>query len=341
MRLINTTTVELRCFDDPSKIPAYAILSHTWEEDEVSLQEMTSGEGRHKKGFEKILGTCRLALAHGHEWAWVDTCCIDKTSSAELSEAINSMFKWYKDSKVCYVYLSDLPHNESITDRLSECRWVTRGWTLQELIAPRHVEFYDARWQPRGTKQALADCIENIAMIPVMVLNGIDNIDSHSVASRMRWASRRQTTRPEDTAYCLLGIFDVHMPLIYGEGVKAFRRLQEEIMKTTGDLSIFAWGDPLENPREDPEGSHPLARSPTEFRTPVIFSSHVRMATSFNGITISADDDAIGIFLFQQNPSAPREYVIRLGSQPPYMTNRVFLHIIRDGPGSFFRVGLF
>ncbi|KAF6816704.1 HET domain containing protein [Colletotrichum plurivorum] len=222
MWLIDTQSLTLQEVVGPSAT-RYAILSHTWEDDEVSFQDMaTPGAASKKAGWAKIAKTCELARARGLTHAWVDTCCIDKSSSAELSEAINSMFQWYEASAVCFVWLSDLAPVEGRSPvGHRQCKWFTRGWTLQELIAPGVVEFYNSEWNLFGDKSSLA-C-------------------STPVAVKMSWAARRKTKRVEDRAYSLLGIFNINMPMIYGEGNKAFRRLQEEIAKETNDLSLFAW----------------------------------------------------------------------------------------------------
>ena len=237
MRLINTRTLELHDFY-LSDIPPYAILSHTWGDGEVSFQDMSSPGRASKPGYAKIVHTCRLAQQEGLEFAWADTCCIEKSSSAELTESINSMFEWYKNAAVCYVSLADLPANSSA---LGSCRWFTRGWTLQELLAPQRLEFYDMTWTFVGSRLSFIDDIANITKIPRTVLRGSMALSDCSIAARMSWAASRQTRRVEDVAYCLLGIFNVHMPLIYGEGQAAFRRLQEEIVKRNNDLTIFAW----------------------------------------------------------------------------------------------------
>jgi hypothetical protein len=247
MRLLNTTTYEIEEFIG-SNIPPYAILSHTWEQDEVVLQEYQSPTvaTRDKQGYKKIIATCDLAReSDGLGYAWVDTCCIDKTSSSELSEAINSMFRWYKDAVVCYAYLQDLKPEQDVAS-MCECRWFTRGWTLQELIAPQRVLFYDSGWSKRGDKQTLRDMLRQITNINGAVLSSGYLLASFPIATRMFWASRRKTTRLEDRAYCLMGLFNVNMPLLYGEGEKAFLRLQHEIMKVDSDLTILAWG-----PHED------------------------------------------------------------------------------------------
>lgn len=245
MWLLNTDTVRLEEFFE-SQVPRYAILSHTWEAgQEVSFQDMKAPQPpTHLSGYHKIKHTCVLAATEGIRHAWVDTCCIDKSSSAELTESINSMYRWYQESAVCYVYLSDLVSEEHAMDEdhgFSSCRWFTRGWTLQELIAPRNVIFFDASWACLGNLAQFMNVVCRITKIEQDVLSHRLRLEQISVAERMSWASGRQTTRLEDMAYCLLGIFEVNMPLIYGEGIKAFRRLQEEIIKHRNDLTIFAW----------------------------------------------------------------------------------------------------
>jgi len=243
MRLLHTKTLELHEFFG-DEIPPYAILSHTWGEGEVSFQELRSSSGKNKAGYDKIRGCCEMAVSDGFQYAWVDTCCIDKTSSAELSEAINSMYNWYRHSDVCYVYLPDVAANlgtKATEDAIRKSRWFTRGWTLQELIAPSDVIFFDSKWGDLGTKESLETVITDITKIKGEVLQDANNMGEFSVAQKMSWASERFTTRVEDIAYCLLGIFGVNMPMLYGEGHQAFVRLQEEIMKSTLDHSIFAW----------------------------------------------------------------------------------------------------
>lgn len=263
MRLLNTSTLEVVEFVGDRSTPAYAILSHTWGDDEVTFDDLKNNRSAavRKKGYQKILEACKQARlpipkqaqlpAHsvkrhpydtenGLEWIWIDTCCIDKSSSVELSEAINSMFKWYRDAAICFAYLSDV-HDGDDADQFSQSRWFTRGWTLQELLAPRRILFFfTSSWKIIGTKTSLAKHIIDATGIGKAYLFGHE---SASVAHKMSWTSKRETTRVEDFVYCLLGVFDVNMPLQYGEGrYGAFRRLQEEIMKSTNDQSIFAWG---------------------------------------------------------------------------------------------------
>ncbi|RYN49701.1 hypothetical protein AA0114_g6338 [Alternaria tenuissima] len=265
MRLIDAARLELCSFMDDSHIPPYAILSHTWGPDEVTLQQFTDlplRDGHHLKdshGHWKIIKACQQALQDGIRYVWVDTCCIDKTSSAELSEAINSMFRWYEKADVCYAYLDDVnvfseaEINDSTSndrfskDELAKSRWFTRGWTLQELIAPEEIVFYGKHWRRIDEKASMCAALERMTGISVNVLAGTDRVEDQSIAKRMSWMAGRTTTRTEDMAYSLMGIFDVNMPLLYGEGNKAFVRLQEEIMKDSADHSLFAWNEPLPN----------------------------------------------------------------------------------------------
>ena len=242
MRLLNVHTYKLHTFYGDA-IPKYAILSHTWlaADEEVTflhLQTQESTTWRQLPGAKKIFYTCQQARDDGHTWAWVDTCCIDKSSSTELSEAINSMYTWYQRAVVCYAYLSDVTIPLSIrtlntedvenTYQVIASKWWTRGWTLQELIAPQSVVFYvngsDA-WSRIGTRSSLVELVATRTGIAKEYLIGED-ARRCSVAQRMSWASERITTRPKDMAYCLLGIFGVNMPLLYGEGSRAFIRLQ-------------------------------------------------------------------------------------------------------------------
>jgi hypothetical protein len=242
MRLLNSKSLELSEFYD-TEIPPYAILSHTWGKEEVTLQDIQRPDVQNKAGFAKIMGCCNQAKLDGIEWVWIDTCCIDKTSSAELSEAINSMYAWYKDSEVCYAFLADVPPLDPFfpKDAFEKARWFKRGWCLQELIAPRKIEFYAKDWTEIGTKWSLHSQIERITGIPADFLLQNTALANYTAAQKMSWASERRTTRREDEAYCLLGIFGISMPLLYGEGRRAFYRLQEEMMKQTEDYSLFLW----------------------------------------------------------------------------------------------------
>jgi hypothetical protein len=209
--------------------PPYAILSHTWgaDGDELTFANVTNGTGHDKIGYQKIRCFAQQAALDGLEYFWVDTCCIDKSNNIELSTAINSMFEWYKRATTCYVYLSDV---HEVTLELQESRWFTRGWTLQELVAPSSVEFFSSTWQHLGNKQSLEHQLRCITGISMKALRG-QPLSEIGVVERMSWLTKRQTKLPEDMAYCVLGIFDVHIPFNYGEKENAFRRLQEEIDK--------------------------------------------------------------------------------------------------------------
>ncbi|PVH75187.1 HET-domain-containing protein, partial [Cadophora sp. DSE1049] len=248
MRLLNIKTFQLETFF--SDVPEYAALSHMWGDEEVTFQDLTVDFGRKKKGWNKILGSTIQAAKHGCDYVWIDTCCIDKTSSAELSEAINSMFRWYRKSKVCFAYLEDAtppPSPRPAICFLPNSRWFKRGWTLQELVAPTTVHFYDSSWNEIGEKRQLEKEIFEITGIDSDVLHNHKALYTKSIARRMSWASRRETTRTEDIAYCLMGVFDINMPLLYGEGERAFIRLQEAIIQSNYDHSLFAWNHHFPN----------------------------------------------------------------------------------------------
>jgi hypothetical protein len=221
MRLLNTRTRKLEEFFGEA-IPKYAILSHTWGENEVTFKDIE--RDGYKSGSVKIDG---CLAEYGPPYVWIDTCCIDKSSSAELSEAINSMWSWYSKADVCYVYLSDVPPGDVPGRKDSafrKSRWFTRGWTLQELIAPDHVVFYDSSWELIGRKirytsdEKLPGILADITRIPKGYLNGKEHVERASIAQRMSWAANRETKRVEDIAYSLLGIFGVNMAMLYGEG---------------------------------------------------------------------------------------------------------------------------
>ncbi|KAI1269067.1 heterokaryon incompatibility protein-domain-containing protein [Xylariaceae sp. FL1019] len=286
MKLLNTSTQQLKEFFGKDR-PRYAILSHTWGEEEISYEDVTKPDNdwHNKRGASKVLKFCELAKSKDYEWVWIDACCIDKKSSAELSEAINSMFRWYAESWRCIVYLADVRKGDE-SNPLSKSRWFTRGWTLQELIAPRYVEFWDKDWTFIADKYQMRDEIASATRIqatmfdhkftgaPATRYNEIQNFlrETYSTAQIMAWASDRETTREEDVAYCLLGLFNVTMPLLYGEGGReAFLRLQIAIIGRIDDQSILAWIRPAGF--VGPETC--LAPSPDWFRT----SSSVGLST--------------------------------------------------------------
>ncbi|KAK8867450.1 HET-domain-containing protein [Apiospora arundinis] len=269
MRLLNTSSYRLKEFPDAVEAPPYAILSHTWGDHEIKFDDV-NGKGGEDQGWlgresaKKIRMSAKQARRDGLRYIWIDNICIDKSSSMELSEAINSMFNWYRLSRVCYAYLADV---QEVKD-LDRCRWLSRGWTLQELIAPCQVEFYGEQWSHIGSRDSLADKLETLTKINKDLLSqrhqyspDVEHtLKTISIATRMSWASNRNTTRREDIAYCLMGIFGVNMPLLYGEGDKAFQRLQQEILKDTTDFTILAYET------EENATSSLLAPHPRSFR---------------------------------------------------------------------------
>ncbi|KAK7397523.1 hypothetical protein QQX98_013118 [Neonectria punicea] len=285
MRLLNARTLRLESF--VGQAPRYAILSHRWGDAELLFQDAVCDGWPDRvvsPGADKVKRACARAVEDRLDYIWIDTCCIDKSSSAELSEAINSMFLWYHEAAVCYAYLVDVDRDDKHGFALSQ--WFKRGWTLQELIAPETVAFYDCNWDYIGDRNSMARLISEITSIHEPVLarkqpiassaydlmqwqrhHGRDfrarsMLSSYSVAARLSWAAGRETTRGEDTAYSLLGLFDVNMPLLYGEGDKAFQRLLHEIIRYTGDPSVLAsWG-----------AGAPLRQSPSHYK----YSGNVR-----------------------------------------------------------------
>lgn len=240
MWLLHTSTLLLHEFVG-ANIPPYAILSHTWgsAEEEVSFRDMQKDRvtAASKAGYTKVQKCCLKAAQDGYQYVWIDTCCIDKCSSAELSEAINFMYKWYQNAKVCYVYLFDVPSSgfdpspKVRDDPLSKSRWFTRGWTLQELVAPRYIEFLGQDWNLIGTKISEPesglvvpaenpldyDFLPKLAMITGITAKYFKSpslIPYVSSARKFFWAARRQATREEDIAYALMGLFGVNMPIL-------------------------------------------------------------------------------------------------------------------------------
>jgi hypothetical protein len=200
-----------------------------------------------KRGWRKVVESARHAAQNGWDYIWIDTCCINKSDITELSEAINSMFRWYESAQVCYAHLADVPPRHSSLKHpwawsFRSSRWYTRGWTLQELLAPTFLEFLDSEWNVIGSRDEWAHEIELATGIEVKQLA---NFQDCSVATKLSWAANRETTRIEDRAYSLLGLLGVNMLLIYGEGERAFTRLQHELIRSSNDESIFAWGPPL------------------------------------------------------------------------------------------------
>lgn len=228
MRLLNVHKMELEEYFG-SQIPQYAILSHCWGAEEVTFQHINHSEWRTMRGATKIKHASSYYKEQGLRYIWIDTCCIDKSSSAELSEAINSMYGWYESSKVCYAYFEDVeialsmhaPEDRAKKEKaIRGSRWFDRGWTLQELIAPKKVYFFDSQWRSLGSKKDLSPLLSSITTIPEDVLAKSRKRRDCSVARKMTWAANRQITRIEDVAYSLLGIFDVNMPLLMAKAEK-------------------------------------------------------------------------------------------------------------------------
>ncbi|KAF2810837.1 uncharacterized protein BDZ99DRAFT_441433 [Mytilinidion resinicola] len=242
LRYSNSEELTITNFVDNNAIPPYAILSHRWLDDteEPTFEDLTKGAGQEKLGYKKLRFCIEQARQNGLQYFWVDTCCIDKADSSELSQAINSMFRWYRDATRCYVYLSDVSTRKrkrnvgSIDTWESEFRkstWFTRGWTLQELLAPALVEFFSQEGKRLGDKSSLKQQLHEITGVPTSALQG-SHLSQFSVNERFSWIERRETKVGEDKAYSLLGIFDVRITLRYGEGMaSAFKRLEEEIDK--------------------------------------------------------------------------------------------------------------
>jgi Heterokaryon incompatibility protein (HET) len=231
---------------DFKELTKYAIFSHRWlPSGEPTFDDVTSGKLPSGAGTQKLQAFCAKAKELGCMFAWSDTCCIDKSSSAELEESIRSMFRWYRNSHICITYLA----NSTSLHDLKDDPWFTRGWTLQELIAPKRLKLFGKDFVPltkdRNDKDPKSSTVtlqslSDISEIPVdSLLNCVPGLEK--VRQRLSWASRRHTTRIEDMAYCLVGLLDISLPISYGEGNRAFFRLMQTIVQETTDSLIFAW----------------------------------------------------------------------------------------------------
>lgn len=259
MRLLDTTTFQLAS-NSPSVFQqeGYAILSHRWIGSEITFEQLGGNIDELRAAGttplespqqEKIRGACQTAKAKGIRWMWIDTCCIDKSSTSELSESLNSMFRWYRDAKLCITYLSDVIRKgagrEDFTNEGGHpAVWFSRGWTLQELLAPRHPEFFDKNWDLIGDRAELADRIQEITSIQSKYLKSETEEDDPRdacIAAKFSWIAKRHTERDEDMAYSMLGLFGITMDPRYGEGWGAFMRLQKELLSSSKDESLFAW----------------------------------------------------------------------------------------------------
>ncbi|SMR56661.1 unnamed protein product [Zymoseptoria tritici ST99CH_1E4] len=260
MRLLNVSSFVFTEFHD--HIPPYIAASHRWTTDECTYKDIRKWRNLQTTGYKKVKSFCEaveqtsettrateMLKQQNCDWLWIDTACINKTSSAELSESLNSMFQWYANAQACYAFLHDvgsLVEYETAIHDFLKSEWFRRGWTLQELLAPRIVVFFTRSWEVLGHKCSLEVCdkrcdgvgprlntmIEKVTRIPAEVLRSYATHGcKYGVEARNAWAADRITTRPEDRAYCLLGLLQVHMVPIYGEGEGAWDRLEEAIEK--------------------------------------------------------------------------------------------------------------
>ncbi|KAK2596401.1 hypothetical protein N8I77_013293 [Diaporthe amygdali] len=263
MRLLDTTSLEFHVGEHATfRHEGYATLSHRWVGQEITLdqfgshvEELRSSARPLSPQLEKIRATCATARSKGIKWIWIDSCCIDKRDMVELTESINSMYKWYRDSVLCIVYLYDVKKNDAVSitnphifnriDRDEPSEWFSRGWTLQELLAPREMEFYDKEWTYMGTKKDMKTSLGKVTGINEIYLSGQVHFRKACIAVKMSWMARRKTTRREDVAYSMVGLFGITMTPVYGEGHGAFARLQEILMSWSSmDESLFAWKMP-------------------------------------------------------------------------------------------------
>ncbi|KAM0246184.1 hypothetical protein ACHAQJ_010323 [Trichoderma viride] len=230
----------------------YGILSHRWlPKGEPTLKDMVEGTAK-GPGWDKLTLFCKRVFEYNLNFAWSDTCCIDKTSSSELDESIRSMFRWYRNASVCFIYLA----KTTCIDDLPSDEWFERGWTLQELIAPPVIKLFDTKWErlangsnDKNNRQMLR-LLSKASGCPERELHQFKP-GPYYVDERMTWAATRKTTRGEDIAYCLMGLFDVTLQTAYGEGAeRAFCRLIDMIMQSNGNTSVLNWaGKPASSHR--------------------------------------------------------------------------------------------
>ncbi|KAI6039996.1 hypothetical protein EDC04DRAFT_1595804 [Pisolithus marmoratus] len=342
-RQIQNGTVEaqLEIFEQYRVPPVdYCILSHRWMGNEVKYEEVRKltkidkrDEIRGWAGYQKVLRSCEQAKRDGLRLLWVDTCCIDFENGPETSEAINSMFQWYRDSRLCYTYLHDVCIFPTKPDKMFAKfngwpEWFSRGWTLQELVAPSALQFFNKDWECIGDKQSLAPKLAEITKVPLHILR--DGLSSHrpSVAQIMSWAADRGTKCIEDRAYSLLGLLGINMPTLYGEEKGAFQRLQLEIMRVSNDQSIFAWKDSTTCNKRWSNGV--LADDPDSFRDchDVI---KIEPKEFYKGLSLLWDSDSTELVTSQEDDEIPTFTVangaiqIRLPLLPYHGCPSVFL----------------
>ncbi|KAL0932109.1 het and ankyrin domain protein [Colletotrichum truncatum] len=337
MRLLHARTQQLYTFAYPPPVQ-YAIFSHTWSsphDDEWSFYDSV-GQEHDSIRHEIILRVCNLTQGHSLEFVWIDSVCIDKSSSADISKAINSLPKYFQKAAICFAFLVDLPCGTSVPckDTWAQCRFWTRAWTLQELILPAKIQFYDSKWHLRGERssQHLPSLISGITGIDEEILSRQRTLQQTSVARKMSWAALRKSSSPEDVAYSLLGLFDVYIPIVFGEGSRrAFRRLQEEILKHSNDASLFAWTS-----SEEEEYRGIFANSPREF---LAFAQQdvTHLPFDFKGFVVLASKGVLvsGQFLNQQDG-----LLLDLGSQTDSNDDSKRLGILfrRSNDGTFARI---
>lgn len=266
MRVINTASFEMKSDMGDAKLreEGYAVLSHRWVGPETTFHqyekhvaELKSGSTALSPQLERIHGACICARNKGIEWLWIDSCCINKLSAVEETESINSMYRWYRHSVLCITYLYDVELDDTLepTDpRIfnnsggKPAEWFSRGWTLQELLASGKMEFYDKNWKSMGTKRDMKASLSKLTGIDENYLTGAEDFRNACVATKMSWMAKRTTTREEDIAYSMVGLFGVTISPVYGEGPRAFMRLQEVTLSSSSmDESLFAWKMPALN----------------------------------------------------------------------------------------------
>jgi hypothetical protein len=300
----------------------YATLSHRWGGKEPLLQDIQGKSVYDSEldpvgGITKLRSFCKTAHDAGYNWAWSDTCCIDRSNNVELQESVNSMFVWYHHSALTIVYLSDVPPS-SVSGALARSAWNTRGWTVQEFIAPKVILFYQNNWtlylddHTPNHKESAAIMQE---------LKNATGIDPAAVADfrpsmngareKLHWASTRVTTHQEDIVYSLFGIFGVRLPVDYGEKQsKALGRLLQEIVTQSGDITSLDWVG------KSSEFNSCLPASITSYETspckpPPLLEDEIQTSVSSLRKTVAAGF-ASNLYTLLRNVSAPRFAAQRL-----------------------------